>query len=172
MVTIEQPPVNWRSRLLSFGAVTTQPARDAATRKRDTLARLETDEDAWVASADADGHAYLVPLSFHWDGQALTLATPANSLTARNLRRAGRARLGVGPTRDVVLIDAELLACYGRDDVPAEVADGFAARVKWDPRKESGDYAFLRFVPRGVRAWREENELAGRELMQNGRWLV
>ena len=158
--------------MLAFGAVTTQPARGAATRKQDTLARLDNDEDAWVASADANGNAYLVPLSFHWDGATLTIATPANSVTARNLRRAGRMRLGVGPTRDVVLIDADLLACYGTGDVPAEVAEGFAARLKWDPRRESGEYVFLRFGPRRVQAWREVNELAGRELMKDGEWLV
>jgi len=151
--------------------VTREPARNTATRRRDTLARLETDEDLWVASADADGNAYLVPLSFHWDGGVLTLATPAGSVTARNLRRAGRARLGVGPTRDVVLIDADLVAAYGTDDVPDEVAGPFAARLRWDPRQESGDYAFLRLAPRGVRAWREANELAGRDLMRDGQWL-
>ena len=42
------------------------PPRDAAQRKRDTLARLGSDVDAWVATADGDGNPYLVPLSYLW----------------------------------------------------------------------------------------------------------
>jgi hypothetical protein len=149
----------------------TEPARDAATRKRDALARLDTDADAWVASADAAGNAYLVPLSFHWDGALLTMATPADSRTARNLRRAGRVRLGVGPTRDVLLIEADLVAEYAKDEVPDEVAEPFAAKL-WDARRSPGDVVYLRFAPRRLQAWREENELAGRDLMRAGEWLV
>ena len=55
----------------------------------DTLERLRHDVDLWVASASAEGEAYLVPLSFHWDGSTLTIATPSASPTARNLLRAG-----------------------------------------------------------------------------------
>src|SRR4051812_34195207 len=83
--------------------MTPQPARSAERRKQDTLRRLEHDEDAWVATADADGRApYLVPLSFLWDGAALLIATPAASPTGRNLATTGTTRLGIGPTRDVV----------------------------------------------------------------------
>jgi hypothetical protein len=83
----------------------TAPPRPRAQRKADTLARLRTEVDCWVASAGATGHAHLVPLSFHWDGSALVLATPRASVTAANLLRAGVARIGAGPTRDVVLVD-------------------------------------------------------------------
>ena len=61
------------------------------------LAKLRDDVDLWVASADESGEAYLVPLSFHWDGAALTLATPRSSRTAVNLLRAGRAASRSGP---------------------------------------------------------------------------
>ncbi len=82
------------------------PARPAEQRKKDTLHRLEHDEDVWVATADADGGVpFLVPLSFLWDGSTLLLATPATSPTGRNLRTTGRTRLGIGPTRDVVMIE-------------------------------------------------------------------
>ena len=40
---------------------------------------LEQDVDVWVASASADDAPYLVPLSFDWDGEALLMATPADS---------------------------------------------------------------------------------------------
>jgi hypothetical protein len=46
-----------------------QPAaRSRAERTADTIQRLSRDVDLWVASASEDGRAYLVPLSYHWDG--------------------------------------------------------------------------------------------------------
>ena len=77
------------------------PARSRAQRILDTLARLRGDVDLWVASADANGSAYLVPLSHYWDDMALTVATPRESRTATNLVRAGWARVALGPTRGV-----------------------------------------------------------------------
>ena len=68
-------------------------------------AKLAADTDLWVASANATGDAYLVPLSFSWDGEYLTVATPQRSRTARNLRRARWARMALGPTRDVVIVE-------------------------------------------------------------------
>lgn len=84
-----------------------QPPRPAKQRKQDTLNRLEHDGDVWVATAPDDGSGvpYLVPLSFLWDGSTILLATPANSPTGRNLKATGRVRLGLGPTRDVVMIE-------------------------------------------------------------------
>ena len=84
------------------------PARPAEQRKRDVLALLEREVDVWVASASADGEAMLLPLSFVWDGSRLTVSTPLASRTARNLIRAGVARVALGGTRDVVLIDGTL----------------------------------------------------------------
>jgi Pyridoxamine 5'-phosphate oxidase len=75
--------------------------RSKSQRRADTLAKLESEVDLWVASADESGGAYLVPLSYCWDGSTLTVATPRASRTARNLIRAGWARVALGPTRDV-----------------------------------------------------------------------
>ncbi len=82
--------------------------RSRAQRKADTLERLRTEVDCWVASADEMGNAHLVPLSHYWDGAALVVATPRSSPTATNLLRAGVARIGVGATRDVVLVDGRV----------------------------------------------------------------
>jgi len=35
----------------------------------------------------------------------------------------------------------------------------------------SSPYAYLRVTPRRIQAWREENELAEREVMRDGHWL-
>lgn len=152
--------------------MTPPPARTAEQRMQDTLHRLEHDEDLWVATASADGGApYLVPLSFVWDGTTLLIATPAASPTGRNLTATGTARLGVGPTRDVVMIegDAEPLS---PDELPEEEAERFAAETGFDPRRLTTRYWYFRIRPTRVQAWREANELDGRELMRDGKWLV
>jgi hypothetical protein len=141
-------------------------ARSRAQRKADTLERLRTDVDCWVASADELGNAHLVPLSYYWDGAALVLATPRSSATASNLVRAGVARLGIGPTRDVVLVDGGVTE--GADDA---TADAHTEHTGFDARTETGDYVYLRVTPIEIRAWREANELPGRLLMRDGKWL-
>jgi pyridoxamine 5'-phosphate oxidase-like protein len=150
--------------------VTIQPARSAEQRKIDSLARIEADVDAWVASADAQGNAYLVPLSYVWNGTAMTMATPEASPTARNLTASGRVRLAIGPTRDVVLIEA-VVEAFSRETVPVELADAFAAKL-WDARLDKSRAAYFRVTPQRIQAWREANELKGRDLMLEGRWLV
>lgn len=144
----------------------TPAPRSREQRKADTLALLATEVDCWVASADGKGNAHLVPLSHYWDGAALVLATPRSSPTATNLLRAGVARIGVGPTRDVVIIDGRVTE--GVDDA---TADAHADHAGFDPRAESEEYAYLRVTPTEIRAWREANELSGRLLMRGAVWL-
>jgi hypothetical protein len=141
--------------------------RSAEQRKSDTLARLTSDVDAWIASADAAGNGYLLPLSFLWDGAGLIVSTPANSVTARNLSRGGQVRAGVGQVRDVTMIAGTAEPVHDE-----QTKDAFAAKHGWDPRKESGDYAFFRIVPDRIQAWRQVNELAGRTLMRGGEWVA
>jgi hypothetical protein len=147
------------------------PARNAKQRKQDTLDRLERDEDVWVATADGENATpYLVPLSFLWDGATLLLATPAASPTGRNLRATGRARLGVGPTRDVVMIEG-MAQTLTAAELPGDVGDAFAEKTGFDPRTLTSEYLYFRVTPQRVQAWREANELAGRDLMREGEWI-
>ena len=150
---------------------TTEPAppRDAAQRRRDIEHRLAHDTDLWVATAAGDA-PYLVPLSFDRDGEAVLVSTPAQSVTGRNLARTGTARLALGHTRDVVLIDG-VVEVLPMDALSVEEGDRFVRRTGFDPRADEG-YAWFRITPRRIHAWREVNELAGRELMRDGRWLV
>ncbi len=144
-----------------------EPPRSLQQRQHDTLGRLESDTDAWIASADAEGDAYLLPLSFLWDGAGLVVATPSSSVTGRNLSQGRRVRVGVGQSRDVTMIDGN--AEPMQDE---RTKDAFAAKHAWDPRKETSDYAYFRIVPDRVQAWRERNELTGRTLMRDGDWLA
>jgi hypothetical protein len=150
----------------------TPPPRSPQQRRRDTLDRLERDIDAWVATADATGGTpYLVPLSFLWDGGSLLIATPSSSPTGQNLQATGRARLGIGPTRDLVLIEGTVAKVLPASEVPDELGDAFAAKTGFDPRQLSG-YRYFRIHPQRLQAWREANELEGRELMAGGQWRV
>ena len=149
---------------------TPDPPRSAAQRKADTLAKLRSDVDLWVASADATGDAYLVPLSFVWAGSTVTVATLRTSRTARNLIRAGWARVALGPTRDVVIIEGTVEAIpIGTDP---RVEDAHAEATGFDPRTLADEYVYLRITPQSIQAWREANELAGRQLMRSGEWLA
>jgi flavin reductase (DIM6/NTAB) family NADH-FMN oxidoreductase RutF len=150
--------------------VTAEP-RDARTRKADTLAMLATPEiEVWVATASAAGAPHLVPVSLAWVEERVVIAVPGRSVTARNLAASGEARLAVGPTRDVVMVDAVLERTV---DVMAGDAVGaaYAAQADWDPRRSPG-YEFLVLRPVRVQAWREVNEIPGRTLMRDGTWLV
>jgi nitroimidazol reductase NimA-like FMN-containing flavoprotein (pyridoxamine 5'-phosphate oxidase superfamily) len=141
--------------------------RSTEQRLVDTMAKLEqAGGDVWVATSSRDGEPYLVPLSLSWMDERIVLALEYTSRTARNLEATRTARLGVGPTRDVVLMDAEV----ERIEVAGESAllTRYAAQADWTP---PGDYALVTLRPTRVQAWREANEIAGRTLMRSGAWV-
>lgn len=145
--------------------------RDRATRKADLLAGLTAPAaDVWVATASPDATPYLVPLSLAWIDERAVIALDGGSPTARNIEASRIARLAVGPTRDLALMDAVLERSAGVDD-DAALGEAYAAQADWDPRGLSG-YVFLVLRPTRIQAWRESNELAGRLLMRDGEWLV
>jgi len=157
--------------------MTDRQPRTREQRRVDTLAKLSAPAaDVWVATATADagGNAssYLVPLSLAWLDERVVLATEADSVTARNIVSHGRARLGLGPTRDVVMIDAELEHVYSLAEVPAGLARRYAMQADWDPRASGGQMRFLVLRPQRIQAWREVNELPGRTLMRDGAWIT
>jgi hypothetical protein len=150
----------------------TSPVRSPAERKRDTLHRLEHDVDCWVATADdGGGNPYLVPLSFLWDDETLVISTPTASPTSRNLLAWGRVRIGIGPTRDLVLIEGSGRALVSTE-IPNELGDAFAAKTGFDPRDLTTPYTYFRIQPIRLQAWREADELDGRDLMRDGHWLI
>ena len=148
-----------------------EPPRDRARRIADTIAKLEAPvADAWVATAAGDV-PYLVPLTLAWLRERVVLATDGGSRTARAIAATGTARLALGGTRDVVMIDAVLESAPAVDGAPAWVADGYAGHADWDPRAAGEGYVFLVLRPERIQAWREANEISGRTIMRGGRWL-
>ena len=150
-----------------------QPPATRTTRQRqaDTRALLQSEVDLWVASADEQGAAYLVPLSYYWDGARLVMATPEDSRTTRNLRRAGQARVGLAPTRDVVLIDGPL-AFVAAAELDQALGDAHAAATAFDARPLPEPYVYILLTPERIQAWRTAAELRGRTIMRDGEWLA
>ncbi|HZJ27582.1 MAG TPA: pyridoxamine 5'-phosphate oxidase family protein [Acidimicrobiia bacterium] len=147
-------------------------ARTGAQRKVDVLAKLAARHaDVWVASASETGRAHLVPLSLAWDGERVIIATEPSAVTTRNIVSSGIARLALGATRDVVMVDAVLDRAVDVGRVPPEVADAYAGQADWDPRAAGGDFWFLLLRPERIQAWREADEIAGRTVMREGVWL-
>ena len=146
--------------------------RSTAQRVRDARELLRREIDCWVATTDpATGAPHLVPLSFDWDGSTMLLATAERSVAGRGLASGAGVRIGLGATRDVVMVDGSVEVVPAATLEPAE-GDRFARRTGFDPRHSSGSYLFFRVVPSRIQAWREENELRGREVMLAGRWVV
>jgi len=156
--------------------VTQEPPRPAHQRKSDALAMLTRDvADVWVATAGDEAGAarpHLVPVSLAWlDDDRAVIAIQSTSRTARDLRAHRIARLAVGPTRDVVMIEAVLDAEHEIADAPAGITERYLRQADWDPRTSPG-YVFLVLRPTRIQAWREANEIEGRTLMREGQWLV
>jgi nitroimidazol reductase NimA-like FMN-containing flavoprotein (pyridoxamine 5'-phosphate oxidase superfamily) len=148
------------------------PARPRRQRIEDTLAMLDRHVDCWVATSDPEsGAPQLVPLSFVWDGETVLLSTSASSPTGRALVATGAVRLAFGATRDVVMVDGAVEALDAVDLAPEE-GDRFAGHTGFDPRSLRTRYLYFRVRPTRIQAWREENELAARDLMREGVWLT
>ncbi len=151
--------------------------RSLPQRKADTLAKLRTPAlDAWVASASVSESgspsAHVVPLSLVWLDERVVIAVAADSVTARNVQLHRTARIAIGPTRDVVVIDAVLDDSVSVSAAPAEIAEAYAGQADWDPRTAGGEWIYMVLRPERIQAWRESNELTGRTLMRGGVWAV
>ncbi|WP_315986921.1 hypothetical protein [Streptomyces sp. ME109] len=99
------------------------------------------------------------------------MATPGVGPTGRNLRATGTVRLEFGPTRDVMMVEGTV-ETLDSAALPAGVGDALAARTGFDPRALTTVYLYFRVTPRRAQAWREADELVGRDLMRDGEWLV
>jgi hypothetical protein len=114
----------------------------------------------------------MIPLSFAWHDGRVLLATPASTLTVRNLEATRRARLGLGDSRDVVLVDVELELVVEAKLAPAELAEAYTGQAGWDPRASDAGYSIVALRPVRVLAWNGEHEWEGRILMDGGAWLA
>lgn len=145
--------------------------RSAAQRKSDAIEKLNKDQDVWVATADDRGIAHLVPLSLCWHDGMVVVAVEARSRTARNASASGQARLALGPSRDVVMIDAKASVVAGQDAGPV-IVGSYRERTGWEPGSDGGDWVYVLLKPTRIQVWRDVGEIAGRTVMSDGTWLA
>ncbi len=145
--------------------------RDTKKRMADVLEALGRQKDLWLATAGQDGRPHLIAVSAWWDGSRLVIATTGASRTARNLSANPVARVALGSPEDVTVLDVRAVG-HGSVSGSAEMAAGFAAAVGWDPREMGEGWVFFQLEPSRIQAYRGYDELEGREVMREGRWLA
>src|SRR6202140_19382 len=145
--------------------------RTVGARKADVLVVLESQRDLWLGTADTSGRPHLIAVSAWWDGTDVVVATRGDSRSAANLVVGSEVRLAAGSPADVIMVDARVV-----DSVPAgeagELADGFTIAVGWDPREVGEGWVFYQLRPTRIQAYRGYDELEGRFVMRNSRWLA
>jgi hypothetical protein len=145
--------------------------RTKVERKRDALERLRGDSDLWIATSGIDGLPYLVPLSYSWDGRTITLVSTASSPTMSNIEHRRSARLALGHTRDVIMVDVELESLSEVRTAAPEILDAYQDQAGWRPQVSEGlVLAVMR--PLRIQVWREVDEIPERTVMVDGTWLV
>jgi hypothetical protein len=118
------------------------------------------------------GVVHLIPVTHTWNGSQVVLATGPTSSTVANATANRRVSLALGETRDVVIIDADLVENIPASMAHAELAEGYAAQAGWDPRTDGGDYVYLVLAPVRVEVWKEGEDPAGRTVMRDGKWVI
>lgn len=94
-----------------------------------TAARLETEQNVWLASMRSAGRPHLVPLWFVWAGGRIYLCVAGSSVKVRNITANPAVSLALesGSAPVVVEGEASLLA----RPWPEEAVEGFQRKYDW-----------------------------------------
>ena len=145
------------------GSVAYAPLHDAFV--YDTEVRAETENDA---------HARIVRMVE--PGQRVLELGCATGSTTKVMQQmgcdvvaveidAGAAQIAEQFAERVIVGDLDTL------DIDDALGTAYVAQADWDPRRGTG-YVFIVLRPMRVQAWREVNEIAGRDVMLEGHWLA
>ena len=144
--------------------------RSVEQRKADVLAVLQKQGQMWLATAH-EGMPHVIAVSALWTGDELVVTTLGSSRTASNLKPGASARLVAGTQDDAVVILASAVESRPAADSP-ELAERWNEVMGWDPREVGEGWSFFRLRPVRVQAFRGYDEIEGREVMKDGRWLA
>ncbi|MCL1594773.1 MAG: pyridoxamine 5'-phosphate oxidase family protein [Actinomycetia bacterium] len=144
--------------------------RSTPTRIAETIERLSTDEDVWIATASESGVPHLVPLSLAWHAGHVLVATPADTPTVRNVRETSRARASLDSTADVVIISARA-SCTAFEDTDKATRAAFVSAAGWNPETLEGTWSLITLVPDLIHVWNSVAEIEGRTIMRHGAWV-
>ncbi|WP_206700311.1 hypothetical protein [Actinomadura sp. RB99] len=144
--------------------------RSLAERQAYARNRLDTDFQMWLATGSNGHGAHLIPVAYVRAGSALYTATFAKSSTVSNIKGRPQARVALGDTADVVMIDTSA-SLMDLPDIDADIAERYA-KVSTDPRTSpEGTFVYLRLDFRRIQVWNGFHEFVGRTVMRDGRWL-
>jgi hypothetical protein len=151
--------------------MTSTPLRDIATRKKDVLDALAKNGRFWLGTADPTGKPHVIAVSAWWHSDALVMATLGTSRTARNMEMNPHVTLAGGAFNDAIVIHAQMIESRAVADAP-ELARGFKAAMGWEPSEVSEGWSFFTLRPIKIQAFREFEEIEGRDVMVRSRWLA
>ncbi len=144
--------------------------RSVEQRKADVVQVLERQGHMWLATAHADT-PHVIAVSALWTGEELVVTTVGTSRTAANLQVGAAARLIAGTQDDAVVILARVVQSKPAADSP-DAAERWNSVMGWDPREVGDGWWFYHLRPARIQAFRGFDEIEGREVMREGRWLA
>ena len=151
--------------------MTSTPLRDVATRKKDVLETLAKNGRFWLGSADPAGRPHVIAVSAWWESDALVIATLGSNRTARNIEMNPRVTLATGAFNDAIIIHAQMIESRAVED-SQDIAQGFKKAMGWEPSEVGSGWVFLRLRPTKIQAFRDFEEIEGRDVMIRSRWLA
>jgi hypothetical protein len=131
---------------------------------------LEKQGHYWLATAEVGGRPHVIGVSGWWNDGEFVVTTLGTSRTARNLAMSPQVTLAHGEPSDAIVIEAQVIDSSAVED-SGELAGGFQAAMGWDPREMDG-WVFYRLRPTRIQAFRGYDEIGGRDVMVNSRWLA
>jgi hypothetical protein len=144
--------------------------RTVEQRKADVLGMLERQGHMWLATARADV-PHVIAVSALWTGDQLVVTTQGASRTAANLQPGAATRLVAGTQDDAVVILAKVVESKPAAEA-TDLAERWEAVMGWDPRGVGEGWRLYRLEPVRIQAFRGYDEIDGREVMRDGRWLA
>jgi hypothetical protein len=144
--------------------------RTVEQRKADVLDVLQQQGDMWLTTAHAD-IPHVIGVSALWTGEELVVTTRGGSRTAANLKVNALARLVAGTPNDAVVVLARVVDSSAASN-SGDLAERWHKVMGWDPRDMDGAWWLYRLQPIRVQAFRGYDEIEGREVMREGRWLA
>jgi hypothetical protein len=149
----------------------TEAMPNLAQRKTTALHKLAHEKYLWFATANGSGGPHLVPLGFVWRDERMVLASSSTNRTIGNVRETGVARVALGQTDDVVMIDGPV-QLVGVDSIDTTVAAEYEQKYAVDPREIPG-WTFLQLTPERIQVFRDAPEpTQARTVMSAGAWRV
>jgi PPOX class probable F420-dependent enzyme len=96
----------------------------------ETLKRLDTEKNLWVATVRPDGRPHLTPVWFAWAGEMIYICITPKTVKARNIETNPQVSVSLEDGSKVVIGEGE--AALVAEPWPPDVAAVFQRKYNWD----------------------------------------